>query len=124
MTLQAILTALCVLCTATPIIASPVSEQCYRSEQSTRVAHPTEHIYHHKTPTGVCYHVGPKNHSTAFVDTKPLPKKVGTGTSASTVKIGDAKTATAVKHWQSWEWYRSKSAYERDYWRHEWDWRP
>jgi len=78
---QTVVMALCLWCSATPsIAASHGSEECFQSVLQTRQVHPEGHIRHHETPNGMCYHVGSKNHSKTFVNTKPSSKKIGTHT--------------------------------------------
>src|SRR5712664_2494812 len=100
---QTVVMALCLWCGATPsIAASHDSEECYQSVSQTRQSHPEGHIRHHKTPNGICYHVGPKNHSGTFVDTKPSPKKIGTNTAKVNVLNGSTIHAEpGVPEWNS-----------------------
>lgn len=73
MTLQALFAALCIMCSSPPATAgdSHRSQECFASKAQIIQNHIQGHIRHHKTPNGVCYHVGPKNHSGVFTSIRP-----------------------------------------------------
>lgn len=75
------LLTLCLIFAPQPAEAKHVGEECFASEHQIRMVHKTEHIYHHKTPNGVCWHVGKKNHSETFTSTKRSQLKAGHTTS-------------------------------------------
>lgn len=77
MTLQSLLLAVCVWCgaTASASATNHMSEECFASLSQLRQVHKTEHAYRHKTPNGMCWHIGKKNHSGTFTEVKPKPSK-------------------------------------------------
>lgn len=85
-----LLVALGVWCgSATPSVAQDLrSLECFASKTQAWDVYPGQHLRHHKTPNGVCWHIGEKNHSgtwnhehtKAYASTKPLPKKIGSDT--------------------------------------------
>ncbi len=79
MNIQTMLLAICVWCgTIVPAnAATHESQECFANLSQLRQVHKTEHAWRHQTPNGLCWHIGPKNHSGVFAEPKASPKKIG-----------------------------------------------
>lgn len=96
MNITTALLALCVWCSSTtPSVAQDLrSLECFASKQQAWEVYPGQHLRHHKTPNGTCWHIGASNHSGTWnhehtkvsKDTKPSLKKIGSNSWGSTAK--------------------------------------
>jgi hypothetical protein len=88
-TIHAIIMAICITCGASGAAhaTNHDSQECFASKHEALQEHPGGHVRWHTTPSGTCYHIGKRNHSGTWRDSKPLPTKDGSG-SVQTAKKG------------------------------------
>jgi hypothetical protein len=95
MTLQSVLMALCLLCTpATAKTEAHPELECYSSPAQLYQAQGTHKWKRHRTPSGMCYHSGPKNHSGVFVHIQSPPQKEKYSASSRSPKTTSSGSGT------------------------------
>jgi hypothetical protein len=97
-TLHSIVAAICLWCAAsTPAVAHHHNSlECFASQAQAWQTYPGQHVRHHKTPNGVCYHIGRRNHSGVFTKEISTPKTsrlISTATAKENIPSGSASVS-------------------------------
>jgi hypothetical protein len=121
--INTIVTAICMWASlACPAQAKDTSHEyleCFKSIQQLHQAHPGASWKRHRTPNGMCYHIGQRNHSGTFVDTSLSPTKDGDNLSTT---IEKPKKEVKKKIWghsvrgntyytQTYDWLQDLNSY-------------